>query len=386
MSAPDSDAAIVVRRAFVERFGRPPGGIWAAPGRVNLIGEHTDYNDGFVLPLAIDRRVTVAAGWRADDRLRLVSLERGQTELSLHHVGPGQASGWAAYVAGVVWSLAREGAQPGGLDLVLTSDVPIGAGLSSSAAVECATLLAVRDLYGGPHDPVQLARVAQRAENEVVGVPCGIMDQMTSIAGMAGHCLLLDCRSLAVEHVPFDPGRAGLALLVIDTRVSHALADGAYAERRRACQQAARILGVSALRDASEADIEAARDRLGELLCRRARHVVTENARVLAVADLLREGRTDAIGAALAASHRSLRHDYQVSSAELDVAVETAMTAGAIGGRMTGAGFGGCALALVPADAADQIARTVTGAFATRGFRPPVIFPAGPVDGARRLA
>jgi galactokinase len=375
-----------VRRAFAERFGRPPEGVWAAPARVNLIGEHTDYNDGFVLPLAIDRRVTVAAARRTDDLLRLLSLEKGERRLRLAEVGPGAVRGWAAYAAGPVWALQRDGAEVGGLDLVLTSDVPIGSGLSSSAAVECATLLAARDLYGGPDDAARLASIAQRAENDVVGVPCGIMDQMAALACRAAHVLLLDCRSLEADQVPFAPADAGLALLVVDTRVSHALADGAYAERRAACEQAARVLGVGSLRDATRADLDAARGRLGEPRYRRARHVVSENARVLEVAALLRAGRPEAIGDALCASHASLRDDYQVSAPELDAAVEAALEAGALGARMTGAGFGGCALALVPSDRAADVGKAVAAAFADRGFREPASFAVQPADGASRIA
>jgi galactokinase len=375
-----------VRRAFAERFGRPPEGVWAAPARVNLVGEHTDYNDGFVLPLAIDRRVTVAAARRADDLLRLVSLDKGEERLRLADVRPGAVHGWAAYAAGPLWALARDGVEVGGLDLVLGSDVPIGSGLSSSAAVECAILLAARDLYGGPDDLARLASIAQRAENDVVGVPCGIMDQMAALACTAAHVLLLDCRSLEADQVPFAPADAGLALLIVDTRVSHALADGGYAERRAACERAARVLGVRALRDATQADLDAAHDRLGEGPYRRARHVVGENARFLAVVELLRRGRPDTIGDALNASHASLRDDYQVSAPELDTAVEAALRAGALGARMTGAGFGGCALALVPAGAVADVGKAVTAGFAERGFREPGIFAVEPADGARRVA
>jgi galactokinase len=375
-----------VWRAFAERFGREPEGVWSAPARVNLIGEHTDYNDGFVLPLAIDRRVTVAAARRGDDLLRLVSLEKGEARMRLAEVGPGAPRGWAAYAAGPLWALAQDGVAVGGLDLVLTSDVPVGSGLSSSAAVECATLLAARDLYGGPADPARLASMAQRAEHQVVGVPVGIMDQMASLACTADHVLLLDCRSLAGTQLPFAPGEAGLVLLVVDTGTSHALADGGYAERRAACEQAARILGVGALRDAGEDQLAAARDRLGAVRYRRARHVVTENARVLEVAALLRDGRPEAIGDALNGSHASLRDDYQVSAPELDAAVEAALGAGAVGARMTGAGFGGCALALVPAGAVADVGSSVAATFAERGFRPPDVFAVRPADGAGRVA
>jgi galactokinase len=376
----------VVRSLFAERFGREPEGLWSAPGRVNLIGEHTDYNDGFVLPLAIDRRVVVAAARRPDRVLRLVSLERGERELKLDSVRPGSVQGWAAYLAGSLWSLAAEGVEVGGLDLALTSDIPVGSGLSSSAAVECATLLAARDLFGGPDDPVRLALLAQRAENEIVGVPCGIMDQMASMVCTAGHVLLLDTRSLAAEQVPFDPDATGLSLLVINTRVSHALGEGAYAERRRSCEEAAQILGLPALRDATMADVEAAADRLGDERTRRARHVVSENARVLAVVDLLRQDRLGEIGPLLTASHASLRDDYEVSAPELNAAVEAALEAGALGARMTGAGFGGCALALVPVGDADRVSKAVAVEFAGQRFEAPAVFAVHPADGARRLA
>jgi galactokinase len=389
MHVEPATAAEAARSAFTERFCGAPEGVWAAPGRVNLIGEHTDYNDGFVLPLAIDRRVTLAAARRDDDLLRLVSLEKGEAQVHLADVQPGApsvAAGWVAYVAGALWSLAQDGTRVGGLDLVLTSDVPVGSGLSSSAAVECATLLAARDLYGGPQEPVQLARLAQRAENEIVGVPCGIMDQTASLACTAGHVLLLDIRTMALEQIPFDPAAYGLILLVIDTRVSHSLADGAYAERRAACEQTARLLGVTALRDASLADLEAARDRLGDLRYRRARHVIGENNRVLDVVRRLRQGQPERIGPELTASHASLRDDYEVSAPELDTAVEAAKAAGALGARMTGAGFGGCALALVSSDMVGRVTEAVTAAFADRGFAPPATFTAAPADGAGRLA
>jgi galactokinase len=372
--------------AFRERTGRDPDGVWAAPGRVNLIGEHTDYNDGFVLPAAIDRLVLVAAGRRPGGRLRLWSLQTGPpAELDLAEVGPGRVEGWAAYPAGVAWALGQAGVEVGA-DLVVDGDVPAGSGLSSSAALECATATALADLDGADLDRPALAALARRAENEVVGVPSGVMDQMVSMLGRAGHALFLDTRSLATEQVPLPLDAAALSLLVIDTRAGHRLVDGAYADRRAACEAAAAVLGVPALRDATPEQVEAAAAALGDPGLRRARHVVTENARVLDAVALLRAGRLDRLGPLLAASHASLRDDYEVSSPELDTAVEAAVAAGAVGARMTGAGFGGSAIALVPRDLAGPVEDRVGAAFAAAGFGPPEVQSVAPSDGARRLA
>jgi galactokinase len=373
--------------AFRERAGRDPEGVWAAPGRVNLIGEHTDYNDGFVLPAAIDRQVVAAAGRRDGGRLRLWSLQAGPpADLELAGIGPGRVEGWAAYPAGVAWALGQAGVEVGGADLVVDGDVPAGAGLSSSAALECATATALADLFGAGLDRVALAGVARRAENEVVGVPSGVMDQMVSMLGRAGHVLFLDTRSLGTEQVPLPLEAAGLCLLVLDTRAGHRLVDGAYADRRAACEAAAAALGVTALRDATLEQVEAAATELGEERFRRARHVVTENARVLEAVGLLRAGGLDRLGPLLAASHASLRDDYQVSSPELDTAVEAAVAAGAVGARMTGAGFGGSAIALVATDRAGPVGDRVRDAFAAAGFGPPAVEAVTAADGARRLA
>jgi galactokinase len=400
--------------AFRERTGRDPEGVWAAPGRVNLIGEHTDYNDGFVLPFAIDRVVLAAARRREDGRLRLWSLQPEKpADLELAEVGPGRPDGWSAYPAGVAWALGQAGVRIGGADLVVDGDVPAGAGLSSSAALECATAAALAELHGvrldrrAPTgsarrlddrlDPewlaaseedtrIRLATVARRAENEVVGVPSGAMDQMISMLGRAGHALFLDTRSLEVEQVPFRPETAGLRLVVIDTRAGHRLVDGAYADRRAACQAAAAALGVPALRDATLEQVEAAAGVLGHHGLRRARHVVTENARVLEAVELLRTGQLWRLGPLLAASHASLRDDFEVSSPELDTAVEAAAGAGAVGARMTGAGFGGSALALVPAGLVRRVADRVGVAFADAGLAAPEVFAVTPSDGARRVA
>ena len=374
-----------VSQAFAERFGRPPEGAWQAPGRVNLIGEHTDYNDGFVLPIAIDRHVTLAAARRDDDLVVVVSRELGEATVRLSEVAPGGAARWSAYVAGSLWALAQEGAPVGGLDMLLTSDVPVGSGLSSSAALECAVLLAARDLYGGPGDRTALARAGQRGENEIVGAPVGIMDQMASLHGRAGHALLLDCRDLHLAHVPLRLEEAGLALLVLDTRVSHAHAGGEYGERRAACEEAARVLGVRALRDADLTGLEAAAGRLGPEVLRRARHVVTENARVSEAVALLREGRPQDLGPVFAASHASMRDDFEISSPELDTAVEAATAAGALAARMTGGGFGGSAVALVPAAAAPAVGEAVVAAFAARGHASPSVFPVTAASGAERV-
>jgi galactokinase len=372
--------------AFRARTGRTPAGVWAAPGRVNLIGEHTDYNDGFVLPLAIDRSVLAAAAGRADGRLACWSLQEAATaDLALAEIGPGRVDGWAAYPAGVAWSLAREGLAVTGADLVVDADLPAGAGLSSSAALECAVALALADLHGAELDRPALAAAARRAENEVVGMPCGVMDQMIAMLGLAGHAMLLDTRSLEREQLPLALEAAGLRLVVIDTRAHHRLVDGGYADRRVACEAAARALGVPALRDATPEQVEAAAGALGDPGLRRARHVVGENARVLELAALLRVGAFDRLGPLLAASHASLRDDFEVSSPELDAAVEAATAAGALGARMTGAGFGGSVLALVPAGLVEAVAERARATFAAAGFAAPEVLVVRASDGACRL-
>ena len=355
--------------------------MWEAPGRVNLIGDHTDHEEGLVLPLALERRVRVAAGRRRDGLLRAVSVELGEAELPLADVAPGTVEGWPAYVAGPLWALGCTA----GMDLVLQSDLPVGAGLSSSAAVECAVLLAARDLHGGPEDSAALARLARRGENEIAGVPCGVMDQMASLVCRPAHALLLDTRSLEVEHVPLGLEAAGLELLVVDTGTRRSLTSGAYAERRRECREAARILGVPALRDADERALAAARGELGETRFRRARHVVRENARVLAAAAALRAGRPAEAGPALTASHASLRDDFEVSAPVLDAAVEATLFAGAMGARLTGAGMGGCAVALTPSVRAQSVTAAAERALRALG-QAPQVFATGGAGGARRIA
>jgi galactokinase len=374
------------RRAFADRYGGDPAVVWSAPGRVNLIGEHTDYNDGFVLPFALPHRTAVAMS-ASDAPLWTVWSEATDetVQFGLSDLTPGGVTGWAAYVAGVLWAMDEAGLTARPARVAVASDVPLGAGLSSSAALECAVLAAALDLSVGP-DALPGTRwpaLAQRAENAYVGMPCGIMDQSAATLCREGHALFLDCRSQRVEHVPFGIADAGLATLVIDTRAPHRLVTGEYAQRRATCEAAARALGVVALRDVE--DLDAALAALpDEVSRRRVRHVVTENDRVRRTVDLLRAGRPEATGPLLDASHASLRDDYEVTVPELDVAVEAAVAAGALGARMTGGGFGGCVIALVRASQADAVAGAVTDAFAGRGFTPPVAFVATPAAGVRR--
>jgi galactokinase len=375
-----------VAAGFERATGRPPHGLWFAPGRVNLIGEHTDYNDGYVLPMALPHGTVVAAAPRPDRVLRLRSLSAGTTvEVALDGLAPGMVDGWAAYAAGVAWALEKAGHTLVGAEVVLDGDVPLGAGLSSSASLECAVGTCLADLSGLALDATSMALLAQRAENDFVGMPCGAMDQLASMHGAAGHVVFIDTRSLAVEPVPFDLTGWGLALLVIDTRAPHRLVDSEYAQRRATCAEAARLLGLPALRDIS--DLDDALSRLADAPARRVRHVVTENERVLATVSALRSGADPrTVGPLLTASHVSLRDDYEVSVPELDVAVDAALGAGAHGARMTGGGFGGCVIALVEQPRAPQVEQAVAEAFAGRGFTPPVAFLAQPSDGAHRVS
>ena len=377
-----------VATEFAEAFGGKPEGRWWAPGRVNLIGEHTDYNDGFVLPLALAQGVAAAARVADEPVLRVRSAQLGATvEVPLATIAPGVPDGLggatsrgspgpcgrpAATCRGWTWSsTATPGARACRRRRPWSARWPSRGTTSADWGSRSTTL----------------AAAARRAENDVVGAPTGVMDQMASLHGRAGHLVFLDTRSLAVEPVPFDPPSAGLALLVIDSKAPHALVEGEYAERRRSCEQAAAILGVPALRDVTVGDLDAALDRLDDdLLRRRVRHVVTENARVLEVVAALRAGddpRT--IGPALTASHASMRDDFEITVPEIDTAATAALDAGAHGARMTGGGFGGCVLALVDTDAVEPVVRAVEVAYDAAGFRPPVAFMATAADGARRL-
>jgi galactokinase len=385
LTRPDNSPATGAARRFAEQFGADPRGIWRAPGRVNLIGEHTDYNDGFALPFAIGAAVSVAAARRDDDLIVMTSGQEpgGAVTVALADLAPGSVPGWAAYPAGVAWALRTAGHQVGGVSLAVDADLAVGSGLSSSAALECAAALAMTDLRLLTVPRTEIARLARLAENEFVGAPTGVMDQMAVMFAEAGHVLLLDCRTAEATQIPFDPASAGLTIVIIDTRARHELTDGGYATRRAACERAARLLGVPALRDITDAS---GLDRLGDpLLTRRARHVVTENARVLGTVELLRAGRLSDVGPLLTASHVSLRDDFEVSWPEADIAVEAAITAGALGARMTGGGFGGSLIALAPIGQIRAVTDAVTREFAARDWRPPAFSTAVPSPCASRL-
>jgi len=369
---------------FAGQYGREAEGVWFAPGRVNLIGG-PDYTEMFVLPFALGHGVSAAAARRPDRRIALASRQAGGDPilLDIDTLEPGEVTGWAAYPAGVAWALRQAGHLAGGADVAIDADLPAGAGLSSSAALECSVALALTELYGLSVPRPELAALARRAENDFVGVPSGIMDQIAALRCRAGHAALLDCHTGAVAPVPLDPAAAGLTLLVIDTGTRRANTDGRYAERRRACERAASALGVRSLREINgDEDLS----RLTEpSLQRLARHVLSDRRRALQAVDLLEAGDQAAIGPLLTASHRSLRDDYQFSWPQADEAVEAAVEAGAAGARMTGGGFAGCVIALVPADRADQVRGAVTERFTSRRWSPPRYLDAVPSDAARRL-
>ena len=380
MSVPDA-----ARAAFIEAYGEEPAGLWAAPGRVNLIGEHTDYNDGFVLPFALPQRTVAAAGPAPDGRWSVCSTLAPEP-VTFGVTEPGEVTGWGAYVAGVVWALQDAGFEVPPARIALASDVPLGSGLSSSAALESAVLTALADLGGLDVAPERRPAIAQRAENVYVGAPTGILDQSASIRCQEGRALFLDCRSYQIEQIPFDLEAEGLAILVINSNAPHQHVDGEYGERRKSCEAAAAALGVPALRDVSTADLPEALDRLGDdVLRRRARHIVTENQRVLDTVSLLGSGRVREIGPLLTASHASMRDDFEITVAQVDVAVEASLAAGAYGARMTGGGFGGCVLALIDAERAGATADAVAGAYRERGFTAPTSWVATAGPGAARI-
>ena len=369
---------------------RSPAGVWSAPGRVNLIGEHTDYNEGFVLPFAIEHRTAAAVALRDDDVIRVASTFSDDTvEVSLADLDAMIAAGgldWAAYPLGVAWALraaSTEGVARG-VDIAISSDVPVGAGLSSSAAIESSVASALNDVWGANLDRVALARVGRIAENDAVGAPTGIMDQMASMLGRRDAATFLDCRTLETSSVDLGFEQAGLGILVIDTRVTHAHSSGGYGERRASCEAGAAALGVAWLRDVAVADLDRARAILDDETFRRVRHIVTENQRVLDTVAALREAGPSAIGDLLTASHVSMRDDFEISVPELDLAVDTALSSGALGARMTGGGFGGAAIALLPKEKIADAAAAAERAFAAAGFAAPHTFTVTASEGARR--
>lgn len=377
---------------FATEFGLPPETLAFAPGRVNLIGEHVDYNDGLVLPFAIESRTYCALRLRDDQRIRIASVQNASAgaievfESNISELTPKTGPNWSRYILGVIWALATTNGIKNGVDLLIDSEVPMGAGLSSSAALECSIAVAINHRLQLGKSLPELARLTQRAENEYVGVPCGIMDQSISLMGREGHALLLDCRDLTTRQIRVDFAQAGLKLLIIDTQAHHELVDGGYAERRSQCESAAAKLGVVALRDLAIADLDLARAKLTELEFQRARHVVTEIDRVLQSVRALEGNDFEEFGRLLNSSHESLRDDYNVSCPELDLAVTTALVNGAIGARMVGGGFGGSAIALIKESDAGRIAQSIERAFTENGFNSPRFFDSLPSDGARVIS
>ena len=367
-------------RNFEELFGRKPEVISEAPGRVNLIGEHIDYSEGFVLPFAIADRTHAAIASRPDGLVRIASHQRKEKifSIDIHDVKPGSKGDWEKYVLGVLWSLGITT----GVDILVDGSVPAGAGLSSSAALECSVAVGLNELFSLNKSLEDLARATQKAENDYVGMPCGIMDQSVSLMGKVGAALLLDCRDLTTESVPFNVADAGLELLIIDTQAHHALVDGGYAERRAACESVAAKLNIPSMRHLTLDVLHANREKITETEFIRARHAVTEIARVLAAVTALRASDFETLGELINQSHASLRDDYAVSCPELDLAVAASLEAGAIGSRMVGGGFGGSAIALIKAQDVAKTREAVTTAFESRGFKRPRFFTSLPSAGA----
>lgn len=370
-----------VMQTFEDQFEKQPAFLVRAPGRVNLIGEHTDYNDGFVLPMAINRAVWMAVQPRSDRKVKVYSLDFGElVEFELDYLKRGTTGGWFEYIKGVAWALQEAGYTLQGWEGTMAGDVPIGAGLSSSAALEMATTRAFAAVSDWPWQAAAMAQIGQRAENEWVGMNCGIMDQMISAAGRADHALLIDCRSLESEPVPLPPATA---VVVLDTTTRRGLVDSAYNERRQQCEAAARFFEVPALRDVNTAEFEARAAQLDPLTRQRARHVITENERTLAAAEAMKQGDAVALGQLMNASHTSMRDDFEISNRELNVMVVHAQEQeSCYGARMTGGGFGGCAVALVQAAAASTFAATVGDLYHQTTDLQPSIYICTATDGA----
>ena len=366
---------------FQTLFSRAPEVISEAPGRVNLIGEHIDYSEGFVLPFAIADRTYAAIARRNDGKVLIASAQRKDKifSIGITDVNPGSTGDWQKYVLGVIWVLGITD----GVEILVDGSVPVGAGLSSSAALECSVAVGLNALFALNLSLEDLARAAQRAENDYVGMPCGIMDQSVALMGREGSALLLDCRDLSTESIPFNVADAGLELLIIDTQAHHALVDGGYAERRASCESAAKKLDVTSMRYLSMQSLDAGKEKLSNTEYVRARHAVTEIARVLDAVSALKASDFKALGQLINESHYSLRDDYTVSCPELDVAVQASLDAGALGSRMVGGGFGGSAIALVNASDVDSVNLSVNQAFKASGFTPPRFFTSLPSSGAR---
>jgi galactokinase len=366
---------------FQEVFGTPPDVIASAPGRVNLIGEHVDFLDGFVLPFAISDATTVAIAKNSSNKIRCASIQKKGVVSTIDsaNIAPKSGEAWTRYPIGVLWSLGIDT----GLDILVDGQVPLGAGLSSSAALECAVATAINEFFNLGLTLPELARAAQRAENIYVGMPCGIMDQSVSLMATEGNALLLDTRDLSIEQIPFNIAPLGLELLVIDTQVHHALVDGGYAERRASCEKAIADLDITSLRDISISEFVARKPELDEKTYLRAFHGITEMQRVLDAVTLLKAGDFVGFGEIVTAAHISLRDNYTVSCPELNLAVDTALKFGALGSRMIGGGFGGSAIALIKAKDSDLIKSEIKSGFMKARFKSPRFFSALPSAGAR---
>jgi galactokinase len=373
-----------IEKKFLETFGEEPDLVAAAPGRVNLIGEHIDYSDGFVLPFAIKDRTLVAARKRDDSMVRIASAQRRNkiVTVDISKVKPGLKGEWERYALGVLWALGVKD----GVDLLIDGHVPLGAGLSSSAALECSVATAMNHLFDLGFNLEELARLTQKAENQYVGVPCGIMDQSVSLMATQGSALLLDCRDLSTKNIPFDVASSGLELLIIDTQAHHALTDGGYAERRASCESVVGKLGIRSLRELTMEQLENSRGSLTETEFVRARHAVTEMKRVLDCVQALSDSDFAKVGELINQSHASLRDDYTVSCPELDTAVDAALAAGALGSRMVGGGFGGSAIALIQASKTTETIKAIEKGFSSKGFKAPRFFTSLPSQGAELLS
>jgi galactokinase len=373
-----------IEKKFLETFGVEPDLVAAAPGRVNLIGEHIDYSDGFVLPFAIKDRTLVAARKRNDSTVRIASAQRRNkiVTVDINKVKPGLKGEWERYALGVLWALGVKD----GVDLLIDGHVPLGAGLSSSAALECSVATAMNHLFDLGFNLEELARLTQKAENQYVGVPCGIMDQSVSLMATQGSALLLDCRDLSTKNIPFDVASSGLELLIIDTQAHHALTDGGYAERRASCESVVGKLGIRSLRELTMEQLENSRGSLTETEFVRARHAVTEMKRVLDCVQALSDSDFAKVGELINQSHASLRDDYTVSCPELDTAVDAALAAGALGSRMVGGGFGGSAIALIQASKTTETIKAIEKGFSSKGFKAPRFFTSLPSQGAELIS